>query len=123
MLQHHPFQFLLMANRMAVSNPLEGSVKVTLFHHICFFFLCTEGFTSILAKAELEGMIHGVSVCRRAPKISNLLFADNSLLFYWATQMEVQVVTEILQTYAKASGQSINLEKSSVYFSRNTPHN
>ncbi|XP_050290228.1 uncharacterized mitochondrial protein AtMg01250-like [Quercus robur] len=87
------------------------------------FLLCTEGFTSLLAKAELEGMIHGVSVCRRAPKISNLLFADNSLLFYWATQMEVQVVTEILQTYAKASGQSINLEKSSVYFSRNTPHN
>ena len=27
---------------------------------------------------------------------------------------------EILQTYANASGQSINLEKSSVYFSTNT---
>ena len=87
------------------------------------FLLCAEGFTSLLAKVELEGRIHGISVCRRAPKISNLLFADNSLLFCRATQMEVQVVIEILQTYAKASGQSINLEKSSMYFSRNTPHN
>ena len=33
----------------------------------------------------------------------------------------MEVVNEILQTYAQASGQSINLEKSSVYFSNNTP--
>lgn len=70
----------------------------------------------------MEGRIHGVSVCRRA-KIFNLLFTDDSLLFCQATQMEVEVVAEILQTYAKASGQSINLKKSSMYFSLNTPHN
>ena len=45
------------------------------------FLLCAKGFTSLLAKAELEGRIHGVSICRRAPTISNLLFADDSLLF------------------------------------------
>ena len=28
------------------------------------FLLCTEGFTSLLQKAELEGIIHGVSICR-----------------------------------------------------------
>ena len=44
------------------------------------FLLCAEGFTSLLAKAELEGRIHGVSICRRAPTIFNLLFADDSLL-------------------------------------------
>nr|XP_023882199.1 uncharacterized protein LOC111994541 [Quercus suber] len=33
---------------------------------------------------------------------------------------EVQVITELLQTYADASGQCINFEKSSVYFSTNT---
>ena len=31
------------------------------------------------------------------------------------------MITEILQVYAGASGQCINLEKSLVYFSRNTP--
>ena len=68
------------------------------------------------------GGIHGVFVCRRAPKVTNLLFADDSLLFFRAIQTEMEVVNEILQTYAQALGQNINLEKSSVYFSNNTPN-
>lgn len=85
------------------------------------FLLCTEGFTSLLHKAEMEGQIRGVSICRRAPRITNLLFADDSLIFCQATQNEVQVISKILQVYAGASGQCINLEKSSIYFSGNTP--
>ncbi|KAL0006082.1 hypothetical protein SO802_013643 [Lithocarpus litseifolius] len=84
------------------------------------FLLCAEGFTALLDKAELEGRISGVSICRGAPRVSNLLFADDSLLFCQATQNEGEAIMEIIQTYANASGQSINLEKSSVYFSTNT---
>ena len=69
-----------------------------------FFLLCTEGFTSLLQKAELEGWIKGVSMCRRAPRITNLLFADDSLLFCQANKQEVKEVTEILKLYAIASG-------------------
>ena len=57
---------------------------------------------------------------RGAPKITNLLFANDSLLFCQAIQNEGQVIMEILQTYAQALGQCVNLEKSSVYFSSNT---
>ena len=84
------------------------------------FLLCAEGFTSLLAKAEVDGIIKGVSICRRAPKICNLPFADDSLLFCHATQIEAEIINDILQLYAHASGQSIHLEKSSVYFSSNT---
>ena len=84
------------------------------------FLLCAKGFTSLLAKAEVDGSIKGVSICRRAPRISNLLFADDSLLFCQATQTEAETINEILQLYVHASDQSINLEKSSVYFSSNT---
>ena len=52
--------------------------------------------------------------------ISHLLFADESLLFCRANLEEVQAISDILQTYAVASGQYINFDKSSVFFSTNT---
>ena len=64
--------------------------------------------------------MHGVSICRSASKITNLLFADDSLIFGRPTPAEINTIVEILQVYAKAFGQCINLEKSSVYFSNNT---
>ena len=82
------------------------------------FLICVEGFTSLFAKAELDGKLHGVAVCRNAPCITNLLFANDSLICQ-ANKDEVQVVSDTLQLYADASGQCINLEKSSAYFSSN----
>jgi len=60
------------------------------------FLLCVEVLTSLLTKVEHEGRINGVSVCRKVPKISNLMFADDSLLFCRATQGEVDVINEVL---------------------------
>ena len=85
------------------------------------FLLCAKGLTALLNKAESEERIKGVSICRGAPKITNLMFADDSLLFCQATRAEGETIANILQTYEKASGQRINLEKSSAYFSSNTP--
>ena len=48
------------------------------------------------------------------------MFADDSLLFCQVTQAEGETIAKILQTYERASGQSINLEKSSAYLSSNT---
>ena len=87
------------------------------------FLLCAEGFTALLDQAESEGRIRGVSICRGAPKVTNLMFADESFLFCQATQAEGEIIANILQTYERASGQSINLEKSSAYFSSNTLDN
>ena len=84
------------------------------------FLLCAEGFTALLAKVELEGRITGVSICRGAPRVTNLLFADDSLLFCQATPKEREVVAKILQTYERASSQSINRGKSSAFFGNNT---
>ena len=82
--------------------------------------MCVEGFTSLLAKVEMDRWIKGVSICRGAPTISNLMFADDSILFCRANNREVEVINEVLQIYANAMGQCINMEKSSVYFSSNT---
>ena len=60
------------------------------------FLLCAKGFTSLLAKAKMERRIKGVSICRGVPTISNLMFANDSILFCWATTGEVQVINEML---------------------------
>ena len=61
-----------------------------------------------------------MSICRNEPKITNLFFADDSLIFSRVSSAEINSIVEILQVYAKASGQCINFEKSSVYFNNNT---
>ena len=84
------------------------------------FLLCAKGFTALLTKEEVERRLHGVSIGRRAPTISHLLFADDFLPFCRATMEEVRCISDTLQLYAASSGQCINFEKSSVYFSSNT---
>lgn len=47
-------------------------------------------------------------------------FADDSYLFFRATVEEALCIKDCLNTYEIASGQQINLQKSSIQFSRNT---
>ena len=44
------------------------------------FLLVAEGLSAMLKGAEERGELEGVSVCRAAPQVSHLLFADDSLL-------------------------------------------
>ncbi|CAH9109059.1 unnamed protein product [Cuscuta epithymum] len=83
------------------------------------FILVTEGLSALIRKQEAEGRFCGVAVAKKAPKVSHLLFADDSYLFFRANREECQVVKDILKTYEILSGQIINFDKSSVSFSSN----
>ncbi|KAM1135052.1 hypothetical protein FF1_044067 [Malus domestica] len=52
------------------------------------FLICVEGLTSLIARYEQLGLIHGVSICRGAPSITHLLFADDNFLFMKASFKE-----------------------------------
>ena len=45
------------------------------------FLLCAMGLQSLLHKAESEGLIWGVLICRNGPGVSHLFFADDNILF------------------------------------------
>ncbi|KAL0403557.1 UNVERIFIED_CONTAM: putative mitochondrial protein [Sesamum radiatum] len=85
------------------------------------FLLCTEALSSLLLAGERNGSMEGIAICRGAPKISHLLFADDTLVFSQATRQTMQCIGNTLDTYAKASGQEINYGKSTVVFSKNVP--
>ena len=85
------------------------------------FLLRANVFSSLINEAARNHKLSGVSICRGCPKITHLFFADDSLLFCKATSQECQHLMNILQLYEAASGQKINADKSSVFFSNNTP--
>ena len=85
-----------------------------------FFLFCAEGLTALLRKAETNGIIRGVEASRGGPCISHLLFADDNLLFCRASVKECQQVNSSLNLYEVASGQKINIDKTSLFFSSNT---
>ena len=85
------------------------------------FLLCIEGLNGLIKRVENNGEIHGFSLCRRGPKLTHLLFADNCLLFCRATIDECGKVLEILNMYEEASGQKINRSKTTLFFSKCTP--
>ena len=75
------------------------------------FLLCSEGLHRLIQRAESLGEIKGVSICRNGPKLTHLLFADDSLLFCRATKEDCQKVLEILSSYERVSGQKLNRAK------------
>ena len=50
------------------------------------FLLCTEGLNGLIQQAAIRGYIKGFSLCQRGPKLTHLLFANDSLIFCRATQ-------------------------------------
>ena len=84
------------------------------------FLLCTEGLNGLIKQAELNGDIHGVSLCRKGLKLTHLLFADDSLLFCRLNLEECDKVLEILNIYEGALGQKVNRSKTVLFFSKST---
>lgn len=62
-----------------------------------------------------------VKLCRGSPAINHLFFADDSLIFFKANDLECAVLRDIFLCYERASRQKINFDKSKVSFSKNVP--
>ena len=85
------------------------------------FLLCAEGLHSLIKKAEMDGDIQGISLCCRGQKITRLFFADDNLLFSKAITNACEKIQGILDQYEKASGQQVNRDETTIYFSKATP--
>jgi hypothetical protein len=75
------------------------------------FLLCAEGLSSLLLYEEEVGGIDGVRVCRNAPSVSHLLFADDSLIIMKANMNNATFLQQVLDTYCANFGQLVSVAK------------
>ena len=74
-----------------------------------------------LQEALHNNNLSGVSLGQDCPAIHSLLFADDLILCRQATRQEAQTMKTILYDFCQQSGQTPNLQKSYIYFSKNVP--
>ncbi|XP_057730828.1 uncharacterized protein LOC130946171 [Arachis stenosperma] len=90
---------------------------------VSYSVVVEEGLSFLLHKAEQNRLIQGVQVNRRCQTVNHLLFADDSILFCKSEPNTSQSILELLEIYEDFSGQKVNLNKSAIFFSHNTPQN
>jgi hypothetical protein len=81
------------------------------------FLFVADGLSKLFKKEIQIGDLRELKICRNAPGISHLLFADDTLLLLEASEEQAEWVNQLLRKYEKGTGQLINPAKCSVMFS------
>ncbi|KAL3515198.1 hypothetical protein ACH5RR_022100 [Cinchona calisaya] len=110
------FSFILNGSKVGYVKPNRGIRQRDPLSPI----FCAEGFSSLLNHAGREKQITGLKIYREGPNISYMFYVDDSIIFCKASSQEVRKVMQIIHKYKAATGQLVNLEKSSVFIRINT---
>lgn len=81
------------------------------------FISFTEGLSSLFQVVGVNNSFPGVVVSSDGPKVSNLFFANDSIIFRDAVLNHDAEVRRILNVYKVYSGQNLNLDKCVAIFS------
>jgi hypothetical protein len=80
--------------------------------------LAAEGLSCLLKSRDESSHLSGIKVALSTPAVNHLLFADDSLLLFKANKECAEEVNKVLQIYCDASGQRVNMDKSSIHFGK-----
>ena len=72
-------------------------------------------------RARMDKKIKGVKFGSTGPHVTHLLFADDTLLFFEASQEQALHVRKALDMYSAATGQLLNYNKCSLFFGPSCP--
>ncbi|GMI89993.1 hypothetical protein HRI_002668700 [Hibiscus trionum] len=82
------------------------------------FLICSQGLSAALETEQREGRLSGLSASRLGPRVTHLLFADDSMVFLCNEPEEVARLRYILSQYTSSSGQTVNFDKSTAFCSQ-----
>ncbi|PKI70142.1 hypothetical protein CRG98_009474 [Punica granatum] len=83
------------------------------------FLLCIERLGHIITDMVRGERWRPIRIGTNGPAVSNIMFADDLLLFAEASLEQIQRIMEALQLFCGASGQRISAEKTMMFFSKN----
>ncbi|CAN0840801.1 LINE-1 retrotransposable element ORF2 protein [Linum grandiflorum] len=83
------------------------------------FILMSNALSFLIDKGIRQKRLTGIKLRRNGPTLSHCLFADDTIIFGKASLEEAQRIIDIIGKYGASTGQEVNLEKSSVFFSKN----
>jgi hypothetical protein len=85
------------------------------------FILCQEVLSRMIEKDHAASIINGIKMNRDGPPFTNVMYADDIMIFAKATNREIQALDDCLERYCLWSGQLVNREKSGLIFSKQVP--
>ncbi|KAL9670481.1 hypothetical protein QQ045_008034 [Rhodiola kirilowii] len=83
------------------------------------FLICADWLTYAIKDYQELGLLQGLRVCKRAPPITHLMFAEYCMLFIEARPNLVTWIRDVLKRYEAVSGQKVNYSKSKAVCSSN----
>lgn len=85
------------------------------------FIICLEFLSRALTSLNLSNKVQPIHLSKRCPPLSYLFYADDAIFLTQATSQSCLTLKHLLHTFCVESGQTINLNKSCLLFSPNTP--
>lgn len=85
------------------------------------FLIYAEALICLLYQAEARGSITSIPIGSDPIRVNHLFLTDDSLLFCKTNSLEWSRMIYLLEIYEKASGKMVNKDKTTIFFSRNTP--
>ncbi|CAN1320050.1 Putative ribonuclease H protein At1g65750 [Linum perenne] len=85
------------------------------------FTLCIERLSRMILPAVQYGYWKPIRLVEYGVPLSHCFFADDFMFFSEASSEQARVISDILNRFCGASGQSVSKTKSRIYFSRHPP--
>ena len=83
------------------------------------FTMATDVLSRLILQKEFDGLLKGIEVARNCPSISNLMFANDLIIFSRALSLDIEAIQDCLNQFHKWSVLSVNTTKSAISFSTN----